>query len=423
MRGSSRLKITAAGVLVGRSQTDNAPIARSSAVPEFPIWASVRMDMAVEQRDDRRMLGLEALRGLIDGLNDDPMLAMSQGSKELFHSDLLAWYLARFPMLRAAVLDAWGVMPCPVADGAVCVRREWRHLDLVVEVPGRQPLVVENKMFSLPDERQLDAYAKTVTAHLPAEPALVLLSLTDPGWAESRYSSPHASAPWVYRSYQELAEILRRTRAEVHRTDGFSGTALDRWLTMLERLQSLVEMVGRPGLDEPLDLNADSRQELQRMRLDGPVQKMRYQVVAAHVRRRLTGKISGIDIGAGLSNTAGFVGGFIDSAGPSLGWQLQQRQFRLAFVVPKGDPGHGRDEGAWRARYKHARRYADYFDFSAVRELVPTAGPERPEGQPLGFQRFNPDFAYRYVPVPGITVGQAVELGVRYMQDAHGFQL
>jgi len=23
--------------------------------------------------------------------------------------------------------------------------------------------------------------------------------------------------------------------------------------------------------------------------------------------------------------------------------------------------------------------------------------------QPLGFQRFNPDFAYRYVPVPGIT--------------------
>jgi hypothetical protein len=30
-------------------------------------------------------------------------------------------------------------------------------------------------------ERQLDTYAKTVTAYLPAEPSLVLLSLTEPG--------------------------------------------------------------------------------------------------------------------------------------------------------------------------------------------------------------------------------------------------
>ncbi|WP_141962666.1 PD-(D/E)XK nuclease family protein [Actinoallomurus bryophytorum] len=372
------------------------------------------------------MSDLDGIRGLIDGFEDDPMLAMSQGSKELFHSDLLAWYLTRFPILREAVLDAWGVEPDPAADGTGGVRREWRHLDLVVDSPGRQPLVVENKMFSLPNERQLDAYTKTVTALQPAEPSLVLLSLTDPGWRDGRYVGPHTSTPWIYRSYQELMQILYQNRRAVDGADdGFAGVVLDRWLAMLGRLRSLVEMVGRPGLDEPLDLDGESRQQLQRLRLDAPVQKMRFQVVATQVHRRLAGKLPDIDIdvGAGLSNRAGFVGGFADRVGPRLGWQIQQRQFRLAFVVPVGDPGHGRTEHAWQARYEHARRYADYFDFDAVRELVPTAGLERPEGQPLGFQRFNPDFAYRYVPVPGITVGQAIELGVRYMQRAHGFQL
>lgn len=124
-------------------------------------------------------------------------------------------------------------------------------------------------------------------------------------------------------------------------------------------------------------------------------------------------------------NRAGFVGGFIHGAGPLLGWQLQQQQFRLAFVVPDRSRGYGRTAKAREARYQHARRYAAYFDFSAVRELVSTAGPERPsagDGQPLGFQRFDPNFAYRYVLVPGITVGQAIELGVRYMHHANEYQ-
>jgi len=171
---------------------------------------------------------------------------------------------------------------------------------------------------------------------------------------------------------------------------------LDRWLAMLARLYSVVEAVGRPDFDEPLDLDDDSRQELQRLRLDAPVQKMRYHVVATQIRRRLVQAVPGVDIDAGLSNRAGFVGGFIHGAGPLLGWQLQQQQFRLAFVVPDRSRGYGRTAKAREARYQHARRYAAYFDFSAVRELVSTAGPERPsaiDAQPLGFQRFDPNFA------------------------------
>lgn len=150
------------------------------------------LDAMALYRHDQHMFDLAGIEGLIERLDADPMLAMSQGSKELFHSDLLAWYLRRFPAVRKALLDAWAGAPGPVADdGDPPVRREWRHLDLVVHVPQRPPLVVENKMFSLPDERQLDAYATTVSAHLSGEPSLVLLSLTDPGWPMGQPARPH----------------------------------------------------------------------------------------------------------------------------------------------------------------------------------------------------------------------------------------
>lgn len=39
-------------------------------------------------------------------LDGDVVFAMSQGSKELFHSNMLGWYLRRFPFLRETLLGA-----------------------------------------------------------------------------------------------------------------------------------------------------------------------------------------------------------------------------------------------------------------------------------------------------------------------------
>ncbi len=63
-------------------------------------------------------------------------------------------------------------------DQQTWVRREWRNLDLAVHEPGRSVLVIENKVFALPDTAQLDRYAGLA----PPGAALVLLSLTDPRW-------------------------------------------------------------------------------------------------------------------------------------------------------------------------------------------------------------------------------------------------
>ncbi|MGW3451706.1 hypothetical protein [Streptomyces sp. NPDC001076] len=78
---------------------------------------------------------LARLATLVESLTGDVVFATSRGSKELFHSDTLAWYLDRYPVAGEALLDAWHVSRAGQTREAR-VRREWRNLDLVVEIPG-----------------------------------------------------------------------------------------------------------------------------------------------------------------------------------------------------------------------------------------------------------------------------------------------
>ena len=98
--------------------------------------------------DDIRLAGLSRLMGRLDS---DVLFTMSLGSKELFHSNMLGWYLRCFPALRAALLDAWEVPAHPAdPDLHLQVLRESQHFDLMVHEPGRRALVIENKVFALP---------------------------------------------------------------------------------------------------------------------------------------------------------------------------------------------------------------------------------------------------------------------------------
>ncbi len=108
------------------------------------------------------------IEALCSQLVADPIFAMSLGSKELFHSNLLGWFLEQFPPVAEVFAAAWSG-PGPVA--ALRVLREQRHLDLVAEVPGYQAVVVENKMFALPEEDQLDRYAAGHLSHVTASPS------------------------------------------------------------------------------------------------------------------------------------------------------------------------------------------------------------------------------------------------------------
>ncbi|WP_369225443.1 PD-(D/E)XK nuclease family protein [Streptomyces sp. R39] len=359
------------------------------------------------------------LATLVESLTGDVVFAMSRGSKELFHSDTLAWYLDRHPVAGEALLDAWQVPRTGQAREAR-VRREWRNLDLVVEYPGRTPLVIENKVFSLPDTGQLNAYAAG-RLHGLDHPALVLLSLVAPGWPDGSWPTPNGLT-WRYRSYQDLCAALRPCLPELRRADRFGADVFEHWLGLIDKLVRLAAEVGTPAGTEPLLLPEEAVAILKSARLDATVQKMRCLHVSSLLRAELAREIEqdGVIVRTAMSRGQGIVEMFTAETNPCFGWQIQEGQFRLVYLTGPG-PAHGPGPTRRAAREQDARTYGDYFCFDRARTLLGDTGPERPAAAPnapLPFNGFAPDFVYRSIPAPDLTIEQVVRVGVSYARRA-----
>ena len=121
------------------------------------------------------------IMGIITDLKNSPMFHLSLSSKELFHSNLLAW-LAEDPDTKdlfVEVLKLFGLEDLRAIDLADGIRkdkymvlREYNNFDFCIceklknwkedseeeYVPGRVVLVLENKFKSIPYESQLKGY-------------------------------------------------------------------------------------------------------------------------------------------------------------------------------------------------------------------------------------------------------------------------
>ena len=125
----------------------------------------------------------------ITDLNNSPMFHLSLSSKELFHSNLLAW-LAEDPDTRdlfVKVLNLFGLensqaekLADGIRDNEYMVLREYKNFDFCIceklknwkeepgeeeYVPGQVVLVLENKFKSIPYEAQLTGYEAKVEGH------------------------------------------------------------------------------------------------------------------------------------------------------------------------------------------------------------------------------------------------------------------
>ena len=109
-------------------------------------------------------------------LECNPILAMSLGNKELFPSNLLAWFISRYqPVAQALGLP-----------GEVVALREKEHTDLLIKHGDQRLMIIENKVFALPDTRQLARLSDHPKA---GAGKLVLLSLTSPCWPDWTWTS------------------------------------------------------------------------------------------------------------------------------------------------------------------------------------------------------------------------------------------
>jgi hypothetical protein len=349
------------------------------------------------------------LTGVCAALAREPLLHASLGSKELFHSNILGWLVETFPDAARHVFQ-----PMLTADPGQHVhraRRELKSLDLVIELPGFRPLVIENKVFSLPDETQLDRYAAT---NMPAakidEPDLALLSLADPNWSGGRYGN------WRYLSYLELAARLLEVIDPIRGADAFSGDLLEHYANFITALSEVAELVLPDSDDEPLELGAEMLAPLRTVRLHDAAQKLR----ARHVMHVLAADYADAGLRPQLveSNlTNGRVlltTGFRSAADDEFGWQLQGGQWRRYAVLPQL-AGRGPQAKTARAANAGTHHHA-WFTFTTEQQIL---GHDTPPGPPSGgYNHYDPDFVYRYVKADHVPIRTLRELATSVATEA-----
>ena len=144
---------------------------------------------------------MKKIEKLIKELNDSPLFHLSLASKELFHSNFLAWFIETFPEQgRSLVKDLTNESFCGTKD-ELLIQREKDNIDLQVECNGKR-LVLENKLKSLPGKEQLERYKSKFTEKENNDKnCFVLLSLTKPSFIIE-------DCGWRWVSYSKLKDTL-----------------------------------------------------------------------------------------------------------------------------------------------------------------------------------------------------------------------
>ena len=356
---------------------------------------------------------ISTLHVTCEALRSNPVFHLSLHSKELFHSNFLAWFCEEYPRNASRVFGEW----VPVRETTShLVERELRDLDLVIELPGLAPFVIENKVFSPPDEAQLQRYSSAEKIASLVDPTLILLSLGSPNWIGSEFLAA-GNRVWTHVSYEVLAKKLSE---EVVNITGFDGQLLEKYVKFLESLVQLVHTVGIPRLEDLVDPSNELMEVLRGIRMHDAVGKLRARSACASIEKAS----NDLEVGgpmrfhANFTNGSPLLEGFVECGnGDRLGWQYQQNQWRLAV---KTDVHHGRSVDERRRRHEYvAKRYGGWFNFSCLSSIlgrpVTDVPPTEAKGEYCGY---NPDFVYRYRKVSGLTVGELTRLSRTCLESA-----
>jgi hypothetical protein len=362
--------------------------------------------------------GNARIKEICGRLNDEAVYHWSLHSKELFHSNVLGWFCEKYPSAATRVFQRW----VPQQDtNKHWVLREKYNLDLVVQLPGLAPLVIENKVFSPPDESQLDRYAEQNIKELEkAEDikvgALSLLSLSPPNWDNYKYTSSTGDS-WRYMSYRDLALALDEVADEIL---GFDGEVLRRYLVFITLLQELTDEVSVINDETAFSFNSETKAFLKVARLDSAFGKLRARSTIAAVRESMKGheNFNDITFHANFTNGEPLVEAMLRCAnGDELGWQLQGTQWRLAV---RTDKHLGKTDELRELRFRYVREnYGEWFDFSPVTNSIGRSVDKQSQKEKKGtFNRYDPNFVYLYRKLEDLTLGDIKKLSECFITQA-----
>ena len=123
------------------------------------------------------------MENTIKALKSSPIFNLSLSSKELFHSNFIAWLISEYPNEMWRIFSKYtSLETSKYKIKKDSVDREQKHIDImfdVVEIGGEEKkpikIIIENKVKSLPYIEQLEKYAETFQNAI-----CILLTLSEP---------------------------------------------------------------------------------------------------------------------------------------------------------------------------------------------------------------------------------------------------
>ncbi len=331
------------------------------------------------------------------------------GQRELFHTNLLAWFFEEMPDAADAVFKPFSA---PGVGRKRLVERERQNMDLILQWPDRAPLVIENKVFAIPDQLQLNKYAKLASAWPGSPPAYCLLAVSAPP-RRQLHEGPETQSDWQYLSYGELA---RRIESSLPLESSYEVETMRQYAALIADLQQLVSAVDVASEQEEVWLPESTMHAVGSSQMYAALQKARAQRIAHEIERKET-SLAWTHIEHGMTRSAALVSCFehIRLRGVDLwaGWQLQGDQFRRAVIFVKPElqgPGPLLRE----QRSVLARSMPELFVFPSLPAAISAGRNE--------FNHFAPNFVYQYYKVPRLRIRDLLRAAAEIHNDLSRFE-
>lgn len=145
-------------------------------------------------------------------LSSSPLFNLSLSSKELFHSNFLAWLAQQYPDFFVEICKELGCK----ADWSKAewnVKREYKNFDLCITLDEKIVMVLENKVKSIPTKAQLDKYVEKLKKEEKQDIEnidLILLSLSTSFPDKEAIKNDKNEKKWQIRNYEDLYKAMRK---------------------------------------------------------------------------------------------------------------------------------------------------------------------------------------------------------------------
>lgn len=233
----------------------------------------------------------------IDELSSSPLFNLSLSSKELFHSNFLAWLAQHYPDFFVEICKDLGCK-ADWSNAEWNVKREYENFDLCITSDEKIVMVLENKVKSIPTKAQLDKYVEKLKKEYEGNIDLILLSLST--------SFPDKQAiedekKWQIRNYKDLCTATRKHMQLIN--NQYHKALIEDYCSFVATLHECSES-WKVKDSSPFLLpndNDSNRKELKKLRIADLQDKIWYSQLLEKLNSRLEGNNqwdvqSGMDI-------------------------------------------------------------------------------------------------------------------------------